>query len=75
LHKKRLRALGDHKFPMPYNTTGIAGTYRELLADVVETVPPWKKKLFGSKHVFDQLFYFYFYVITALTSMACTPES
>jgi len=43
--RRGLRALGDYEFPMSSNTAGIAGTHRELVADVVETVPPWKKLL------------------------------
>jgi len=42
---------------MPSNTAGIAETRRELCADVVETIPPWKKNSIGSKHVFDELFF------------------
>jgi len=38
-----LRALGDREFPMPSNTTGIAGMHKELSIDVVEIVPPQEK--------------------------------
>jgi len=37
-----LRALGDCKFPMPFDTAGRAGN---SLFDVAEIVPPWKKKI------------------------------
>jgi len=43
--RRGLRALGDLKFPMPSNTVGIARMRRELFVDVVETMPPRKKKL------------------------------
>jgi len=41
--RRGLRALGDREFPMPSNIIGIAKTRRELIADVVDIVPPWKK--------------------------------
>jgi len=40
-----LRALGDCEFPMPSNTIGIARMCRELSGDVVEIVPPRKKRI------------------------------
>jgi len=64
---------------MPSNTARIARTRKELSADVVETVPPWKRKnskKIGSKYVFDQhVFDRFLFIIIALTAMADTPQS
>jgi len=62
--RRGLRALGDCEFPMPFDTVVPEGTHRELAADVVKTEPPQKKTYFPkrkncSKHVFDQLFFFF----------------
>jgi len=44
-----LRALKAYEFPMPSNATIPAETRRELVVEVAETVPPWKKNYFTKK--------------------------
>lgn len=68
---------------MPCNTVGIAGTRRELSANVVETVPPQKKIQKKNRRGFQNMFFtnfsFFFdmkfWIITALIAVTGTSKS